>query len=167
MADLRLEPFGEQHLDAVDALVRDPVALRFTPLPDPVPEDQAASMLAAYDADDTRLAYAAVDGDGRFAALGVVVRIDRTAQECELGYLVPAERRGQGVATEVLRLLSELAFGELAMLRVQLRINADNAASEKVAARNGYTREGVLRSTHLKPGVRVDTAVWSRLASDS
>ena len=167
MPELRLEPLGSQHLHAVDALVRDPEVLRFTPLPEPVPDDQAASMLAAYDADDTRIAYAAVDEVGRFAGLGMVVRLDRTAQECELGYLVPAAMRGEGVATEVLRLLTRLAFDQLGMLRVQLRINADNVASERVAGRNGYTREGVLRSTYLKPGVRVDTAVWSRLASDS
>ena len=167
MPDLRLEPFGPQHLDDVDALVRDPVALRFTPLPDPVPDDQAATMLAAYEADETRIAYAAVDATGRFAGLGVVVRLDRTAQECELGYLVPAEQRGRGVATEVLRLLTDLAFRDLGMVRVQLRINADNAASERAAERNGYVREGLLRSTYLKPGVRVDTAIWGRLATDS
>jgi RimJ/RimL family protein N-acetyltransferase len=48
----------------------------------------------------------------------------------------------------------------------RLVINVDNAASERVAARCGYTREGVMRSIHLKQDIRVDAALWSRLPSD-
>jgi hypothetical protein len=39
-------------------------------------------------------------------------------------------------------------------------------ASERVAARCGYAREGVLRSIHFKPDKRIDAAIWSRLPSD-
>ena len=40
---------------------------------------------------------------------------------------------------------------------------AANPASEMVAQRCGYTREGVLRWTYLKPGLRSDTIVYSML----
>jgi RimJ/RimL family protein N-acetyltransferase len=53
------------------------------------------------------------------------------------------------------------------MLRLELLISVDNAASKKVAERCGYLQEGVLRSLYVKPGVREDTEIWSRLPTDS
>jgi RimJ/RimL family protein N-acetyltransferase len=65
----------------------------------------------------------------------------------------------------MLRELTAWAFAQGA-LRIVLIINSDNIASEKVAERCGYTREGVLRSIHLKQDIRVDASLWSRLPSD-
>jgi RimJ/RimL family protein N-acetyltransferase len=45
-------------------------------------------------------------------------------------------------------------------------LSVENAASERVAERCGYVREGVMRSIHVKQDVRVDAAIWSRLPSD-
>jgi RimJ/RimL family protein N-acetyltransferase len=166
VADLRLEALESRHLQDLDALLRDPLVLRFTPIPDPVPEDQAQTLFKTYLEDETREAHAAVDPDGRFVGLGVVLRIDPVARECELGYMVSAEQRGRGAAAELLRLLTARALHDLGMQRVVLRIDDRNVASERVAVRNGYVREGILRSTYVKPGVRCDTSLWSRLASD-
>jgi hypothetical protein len=35
-----------------------------------------------------------------------------------------------------------------------------------MAARCGYVREGVMRSLHLKQGIRIDAALWSKLPAD-
>jgi RimJ/RimL family protein N-acetyltransferase len=70
------------------------------------------------------------------------------------------------VATRALRLLTQWGFEDLALVRVELRIDVVNTASEIVAARAGYAREGVLRSMYFKEGLRVDLGVWSRLATD-
>ena len=72
----------------------------------------------------------------------------------------------RGVATATLGLLTEWAFTELDMLRLELLITATNGPSKRVAERNGYRREGVLRSLYVKEGVRDDVEMWSRLASD-
>jgi RimJ/RimL family protein N-acetyltransferase len=42
----------------------------------------------------------------------------------------------------------------------------ENTASQRVAGRCGYRLDGVLRSLHVKEGLRADVGVWSRLASD-
>ena len=42
----------------------------------------------------------------------------------------------------------------------------ENTASERVAERCGYVREGVMRSIFLKDGRRTDATLWSRLPSD-
>ena len=53
------------------------------------------------------------------------------------------------------------------MERCELMISVENLASGKVAERCGYVLEGVLRSMWIKPGVREDTQLWSRLVGDA
>lgn len=168
MTDTRLEPFSEQHLDGLTRLTTDPLVLRFTTFPEPVPEGFAQQWLGRYTAarlDGTREAFAIV-ADGEFAGIAVVPVIDRRSRTAELGYAVAPHARGKGVATAALRLLTDWAFEELDPVRLELFITAANAASQAVARRCGYTFEGVLRSAYVKPGRWEDTGVWSRLASD-
>jgi RimJ/RimL family protein N-acetyltransferase len=169
MPGIRLEPLAERHLPDLAELVADPDVLRFTRVPDPAPPGFPRSWLELYEAgrrDGTREAFAALDEEGRFAGLGLAFDIDREAAELELGYIVAPAARGRGVATEILRLLTRWALAEVGAQRVRLIVDVDNAASHRVAERCGYVREGVLRSLHLKQGVRMDAVLWSRLATD-
>ena len=166
---MRLEPLGEQHLPGLTALTADAVAVRFTRLPEPMPDGFARTWLERYEAgrgDGSAFGFAAIDDDGAFLGVALAPHVDREAREVELGYIVAREARGRGVATAMVRRLTTWAFGQLGALRVYLLIDVQNAASERVAARCGYTREGVLRSVYLKPGRRIDQSVWSRLPSD-
>ena len=166
MPDLRLEPLTDEHRADLDALLHDPLVLRFTRFPDPLPPDYVSVVLERYRTDDTRRAFVARDDAGDFVGVCMVVGLDREAEECELGYMVAPAARGRGAATDMLRLLTAHAFDDLRLQRVGLHIGADNLASERVAERNGYTREGLLRNAYVKPGVRGDTSIWSRLATD-
>jgi RimJ/RimL family protein N-acetyltransferase len=166
---LRLVPLAEEHLDDVRALLEDAEVLHFTRIPEPPPEDFPEQWLEGYEQGrrgGTREAFAALDGDDRFLGLALAPTIDREGDEVELGYIVPRAARGRGVATEMLRRLTQWAFDEAGALRIVLVIDVENAASERVAERCGYVREGVMRSIHLKQGARVDAAIWSRLPSD-
>ena len=165
---MRLELLDEQHLGPVAALLDDPDVLRFTRVPEPPPPDFERQWLDRYEAareDGSAEAFAAVDDDGTFLGLALAPAIDREAAEMELGYITAPAARGRGVASEILRLLTEWALEQGAQ-RIYLIINVENAASERVAARCGYTREGVMRSIHLKQGMRTNAALWSRLPSD-
>jgi RimJ/RimL family protein N-acetyltransferase len=169
VADLRLVPFGEEHLHDVRAMLEDPEILRFTRIPEPPPEDFPRRWLERYAngrRDGSCEGFAALDGDGRFVGLALVPTIDRDEGEVELGYIVVPEARGRGVATEMLRQLTQWAFDAAGAQRIVLIIDVDNPASERVAARCGYVREGVMRSVHLKHGIRIDAALWSRLPLD-
>lgn len=170
MADIRLEPFAREHLADLGDMLGDPEVLRFTRVPEPVPDDFAESWFARYErgrADGTRMNFAVVEGpDNRVAGFAVAPVIDTEAATAELGYVVAGWARGRGVGTAVLRELTNWAFSELGMVRVELLIDVDNPASKGVAENCGYTREGVLRSVYVKPGRRADTECWSRLATD-
>ena len=166
---VRLVPLAREHLPGVESLLDDPEVMRFTRLPEPTPPDFAETWLGLYERgreDGTREAFAAVGDDGEFLGLALVPKIEREAQTAELGYIVAPAARGRGVATATLGLLTEWAFTELDMLRLELLITVTNGPSKRVAERNGYRREGVLRSLYVKEGVRDDVEMWSRLASD-
>ena len=165
--DIRLEPLTAAHAAAMDALARDRDVARFTRVPDPVPDGFGARWVERYTRgrdERTNDGFAIVDAEsGDFLGFMALVNLNLEAQEAEAGYIVASHARGRGVATRGLRLLTDWAFGELPLERIELFIDVDNSPSEVVAQRCGYTREGVLRWTYLKPGLRSDTIVYSKL----
>lgn len=86
----------------------------------------------------------------------------------EIGYWVRPEGRRRGVATRAVRLLSAWAFDECGVKRLQLRADVLNEASQRVAERAGFTREGVLRSVRYsrRQGRRVDFVIFSLLPGE-
>jgi Acetyltransferases, including N-acetylases of ribosomal proteins len=110
-----------------------------------------------------------VDGiDG--AAGGLGVHWDQREQGvAEVGYWVGAEARGRDVATTATRLAARWAF-EVApdLERLQLRADELNVASNRVAEKAGFTREGVLRSSRYNARLqrRVDFVIWSLLRDE-
>lgn len=153
----------------MEALVADPDVVRFTRIPEPAPAGFARTWLDRYEAgerDGTCAGFAALDDAGRFLGIGVAPAIDATSGEVELGYIVASTARGRGIAEEILRQLTAWAFGEAGAQRIVLVIDVENTASSRVAARAGYVREGVMRSNFVKPGVRRDAELWSRLPGD-
>ncbi len=169
MTDVSLEPLDARWTDDVTALIGDPEVLRFTRIPEPPPIDFASTWIDSYEngrADGSREGFAALGAAGTFVGLGVVPHIDRAAAEAELGYIVTREARGRGVGRAILGLLTEWAFTALQAERLVLIIDVENAASQRVAERCGYQREGVMRSIHVKQGLRADAVLWSRLPTD-
>lgn len=165
---VQLVPLAEQHLPELAPMLKDPDIDRFTRFPTPIPDDFLPRMLARYSegrANGTHELFTALDA-GRVVGLAFVPRIDAEARELELGYLILPAERGRGLATELLRELTDWAFAVHQPIRIGLMIDADNIASQKVAERAGYQLEGTLRSTHVKAGRRADVQIWSRLDSD-
>jgi RimJ/RimL family protein N-acetyltransferase len=166
---IRLEPLDETHLGHVDALLDDPDVLRFTRIPVPVPDGFARTWLDMYAQarrDGTREAFAAFDADGAFAGLALAPEIDQEGRQLELGYIVPPGMRGRGIGSAILRALTAWAFEEVGAQRIFLLISVGNEPSLRVAERCGYVKEGVMRSLHLKQGIRGDATLWSRLPTD-
>jgi len=81
----------------------------------------------------------------------------------EVGYWLRREARGHGAATTAVRLVAAWAFGELGIRRLNLQTAPENLASQRVAGRAGFTREGVLRAWLPTPDGRRDSVMFSLL----
>ena len=163
MTTIRLVPLGEEHVPALLETMRDPAVLRFTRTPDPMPDGWVHEYIAKFDGRH-RAGWAILDGE-EFVGYAVTGPIDWEGLEVELGYAVSPWGRGRGVATETLLQLTRWAF-EAGMQRVIAVISIDNPASSRVAAKAGYTLEGVLRSVHQSGDRRGDMQCWSILPGE-
>jgi RimJ/RimL family protein N-acetyltransferase len=84
----------------------------------------------------------------------------------EIGYWIAPEARGNGYAAETAHALAEWAFG-LGAPRVHLWVDVDNAPSQAVARRAGFTQEGVVRAVlDRRDGSRADAVLFGRLPTD-
>ena len=73
---------------------------------------------------------------------------------CNLGYWVRTSRAKQGIATQAVALLSRFGFEQLKFNRIEILAAVGNLASQRVAAKSGAVREGILRNRlflHEKP----------------
>jgi RimJ/RimL family protein N-acetyltransferase len=86
----------------------------------------------------------------------------------EVGYWVAPDRRGRGICTRSLRLVSRWAIDNCGAERLQLRADELNPASRKVAENAGFTQEGILRSSRFNArlGRRVDFVMYSLLPGE-
>jgi RimJ/RimL family protein N-acetyltransferase len=82
----------------------------------------------------------------------------------ELGYWLFVHARGRGVATRVVRELSNHALAN-GIWRVEAHVRVGNEASERVLERAGYVREGVKRQFLRHGGGRADATLFVLLAN--
>jgi len=89
--------------------------------------------------------------------------VSRSFKTGEIGYWVRTDETSAGVATEIAARTLKIAFEELKMHRVILRIAIGNRASERVAEKLGFFREGILREEIKVRGKWLDHSVWGLL----
>jgi RimJ/RimL family protein N-acetyltransferase len=167
---IRLVPLRDEHLDGMAALGGDLETARFTYVQVPFDRDAARDWLDRYVrgwVEGTLAGFAIERAEGAaFLGFIALVHFDAGGRQAEIGYIVAAPARGKGVAGRALRLVSDWCLHGLGLERIELRIDVENVPSVRVAERLGYVREGVLRSVHLKQGLRIDQAVYSLLPAD-
>jgi len=147
----------------------DPEIARFiVGMPSPYTEADARSFLDRVEttwAAGTKAAFAIVaDGDG----LGMI-ELHLSPNDPALagvGYWLGRKARGRGAATAAVKLLARWAFEGLGISRLHLTTAPDNRASQRVAERAGFTREGLLRAWVPTAEGRRDSVMFSLLPDD-
>jgi RimJ/RimL family protein N-acetyltransferase len=159
-----LRPWREEDAPAVHAACQDPEIQHWIPMiPRPyTPEDAVAFVGRELEPGTYSLA---VTVEGRVAgSIGMRVNDSRTGH---IGYWCAREERGRGVTSDALRALCRHALDELGLERLELFTDPDNAASQQVAEKVGFRREGVLRSHLLHgDGRRRDSVMFSLLPGE-
>lgn len=89
--------------------------------------------------------------------------VSKLGKIAEIGYWVRSDETSKGICTEAVDRILEEAFTALGYHKTVLRIAVGNDASDRVAQKLGFTREGVLREELLIRGNWVDHSLWSLL----
>ncbi|MFI1683066.1 MULTISPECIES: GNAT family N-acetyltransferase [unclassified Streptomyces] len=123
--------------------------------------------------------FAVDDTEQRHAAFSVVEReggtllgaaglwhIDTHNRTAHLGLALLPAARGQGRGGDAVAVLCHYAFVVRGLQRLQIETLADNTAMLRCAERNGFVREGVLRSSAWVMGRFADEVVLGLLAQD-
>jgi RimJ/RimL family protein N-acetyltransferase len=144
---IRLRPWREADLPAALRGTHDPLVPRFTQVPENNTMENLRAYFWSHTADRERgealhLAVADADRDEFLGAMSLL-RFVWDEARCEVGYWLAPEGRGRGAATTGTRLLSEWALASLPVERVEIRTHPENDASQRVAERAGFAREGL------------------------
>lgn len=84
----------------------------------------------------------------------------------ELGYSLAEPFWGRGFIAEAVAALAKYLFTDYAVERLQARVLIGNDASERVLAKLGFTREGVLRRSVFRRQQSWDVAMYSLLRDE-
>jgi RimJ/RimL family protein N-acetyltransferase len=165
-----LRPWRESDIPAQLEAFSDPWFQRFS---DWAPRDEAEALayLAAHEHarerdEQIELALVEPHDDGVLLGGGSLNNVDLREGRAGIGYWLAPHARGRGVATHAVRLICGWAFEDLRLARLELTCGPDNLASQRVAERCGFTREGVLRSHLPFKGGRRDTVIFSLLPGE-
>jgi RimJ/RimL family protein N-acetyltransferase len=166
---LVLRPYRPDDEDAVFAACQDPDILRWI---EAIPSPYTRADARAFVADAAPSARAtgrgmpvAIEAEGVLVgSSGLQFWPGRLGPE--IGYWIARQARRKGYAAEATHALAEWAFG-LGATRVHLWVDVDNAASQAVARRAGFTREGVVRGAlDRRDGSTADGVLFGRLPGD-
>jgi RimJ/RimL family protein N-acetyltransferase len=155
--------------DRADVLrtMRDPLVRRWLNMPaQPAGSDFDRLRRRVADGWSTGLRFdyvVASTGDG--VAVGAVIATRRHRENYELAYLAGEAGRGRGLMSQALRMLCDVLFADGAG-RLEVRTHPGNEASQRLAVRAGFVREGLERRSIWLHGRREDAIVWSLLPDD-
>jgi len=143
----------------------------WTAVPDPYTEADARAWVRGDPVegeppgDRVSFAVAAPDDDERLLAALSVQRIFRGGTG-EIGYWAAPWARRRGVMTRAVRLLAQWSFEEFELHRIEIIVAVENAASNRVAEKAGFTNEGRLRQYRANKGIWRDHYMWSALRGE-
>ncbi|WP_346879678.1 GNAT family protein [Clostridium sp. UBA3061] len=69
----------------------------------------------------------------------------------------------RGIATEVVKMLENIAFNNLKLIRLEIRMDPRNKASERVAIKNNFKKEGLLKKVMKFENNYYDNLLYAKI----
>ena len=161
---LRLVKYNEGHLKYLPGyLSNDNVARWLLLINNPYSEEDAKKWFEFCKANEnsTDNYLFAIEADGKFVG---GIGLHKRMEHCfDVGYWIAEKFWGKGYATEALRAITEFAFNDLKIDRIQAFVFEGNESSERVLEKCGYEYEGFLRKYHRKGNVFLNTKVYAKI----
>ncbi|MBK8529866.1 MAG: GNAT family N-acetyltransferase [Rubrivivax sp.] len=167
---LLLRPLQPADVDALYALHRDPLFMRYWSTP-PWTSDEPARQMVAVDqaagagADWLRLGLVRRDDDALVGSCDLFDH-DRQSRRAMIGYGLAPAQWGQGLMHEALLALLNHGFTDWGLNRVEADIDPRNLGSARVLERLGFRREGLLRQRWIVGDEVSDSAWYGLLRSE-
>jgi RimJ/RimL family protein N-acetyltransferase len=168
---LTLRAWRDEDVPAMVEGCSDPAVSRWIfNIPVPYSEADAKQFLATTRAKEE--AHAAVEraideaASGELAGAIGISQVNLERKMGAIGYWIGPRFRRRGYAVRAVGLLSRWAIEVLGLERIELFTDTENGASQRVAERAGFQREGLLRQFHTGRGERRDDYIYSLLPSD-
>jgi ribosomal-protein-alanine N-acetyltransferase len=83
----------------------------------------------------------------------------------EIGYFIDERYWGKGITTKAVKLIEAEGFKKIGLKRIEILMRPENKASEKVAIKSGYRKEGLLRKyIKDKKGKMRDVLLYAKIS---
>lgn len=133
----------------------------------PIPPGSKDPRLALDGAEPSKVPFSVVESaGGTLVGTATLWGIDNHNRSAHIGLGLLPSCRGKGYGTDVVAVLCHYGFVVRGLQRLQIETLSDNAAMLRAAERNGFTREGVLRSSAWVLGEFVDEVLLGLLVRD-
>ena len=102
--------------------------------------------------------------DNQLIGVLFVKSINWEIPKCELAYFIDQDWEGKGITTWGVDQLTKFCFKKLEMNKIFLRFERSNFSSRKVALKNGFRKEGTLRSEFkVETGELIDLEYFGKI----
>ncbi|MGW0207047.1 GNAT family N-acetyltransferase [Streptomyces sp. NPDC003233] len=133
----------------------------------PITPGSKDSPLVVDDKDQRHVPFSVVELDGgTLVGTASLWSIDNHNRSAHIGLGLLPSCRGKGYGTDVVAVLCHYGFVVRGLQRLQIETLSDNAAMLRSAERNGFVREGVLRSSAWVMGEFLDEVLLGLLVRD-
>lgn len=97
----------------------------------------------------------------------VIKEISAKINRGELAYFIDRNYNGLGIISEISREIIKYGFEELGLNKIIICTSSENIASQRIALKNNFKREGILRKEFLNYfGILEDVNYFGLLKSD-
>jgi RimJ/RimL family protein N-acetyltransferase len=162
-----LIPYHRNFLETLCAWRKDPVMLTYNPVDNLTPAQQHERCSIAQsdfaDFDNAEAFFSFIKSEAKLVGNIGVRDINRRMLTAEIGYGIAPEARGNGYATEAVRLVTQRAFAESPLRKLIAYVHEENVASTRVLEKVGYKVEGLLREHYLINGMPVNEIIYGIL----
>jgi RimJ/RimL family protein N-acetyltransferase len=133
----------------------------------PITPGSKDSRFVVDDKDQGIVPFSVVELDrGTLVGTAALWGIDNHNRSAHIGLGLLPSSRGKGYGTDVVAVLCHYGFVVRGLQRLQIETLSDNTAMLRSAERNGFVREGVLRSSAWVMGEFLDEVLLGLLAQE-
>ena len=89
---------------------------------------------------------------------------DRRSHVGQLGMFVHDDYQNQGIGSQLMAAIIDLAENWLNLKRLELQVNTDNASAIHLYEKFGFEKEGILRKNAFRDGVYIDAYTMAKVS---